>query len=159
MKRLAIYDINDYLLNATPVGEMLGYSGVGLRPIIPVQQQPEMNEQNPTHPYIVYAGRSTPDPQQWWMHEDIITYMIWGKEQESLNEIANEIVDVLARLDTSANELNRYLASVNRTDFIFYYVQVTSVMTPEAANAEGGRYGKPLTFRYEYSKTAGRDII
>lgn len=156
--RKAIYDLNDYLLNGTPVGAMMGYTGTGLRPIIPIQQVPEFSDMDAEIPYIVYAGRSVPLADQWWISQDEYTYMIWGNDLDTINDLGLEIVDVCQRLDESADDLNKYLASVNRRDFIFHSVRVMGDLTPESAQSEGGRYGKPIIIRTEYVKTAGRGI-
>lgn len=160
MSRDAVYDLNDYLLNATPVGGLLGWTNAPgeYRPIIPVQQQPEMNEENPTNPYMVYVTRTSPGIEQWWISMDEVTYTVWGKTLGELTNVTNELMDILKRLDDSAQELDAYLRSVGRRDFDFYYVRVVSVFSPEATAQEAGRYGKPITIRYEYANLRGRGV-
>lgn len=160
--RKALYDVNEYLLRATPVGPMLGYPNDAaptvLRPIIPVQQVPEFNSMDPEIPYIVYSGRSMPMIDQWWISQDEITYTIWGNDLDTINDVAIELFDIFRRLDESADDINNYLQSIGRNDFRFHFVRVMGDFTPEAATTEGGRFGHPITFRYEYVNQAGRGV-
>lgn len=158
--RLPIYDFNEYLLNATDVGTLLGYPNpTGLRPIIPTQQQPEPNDRNIVNPYIVYSFRTTTDPEMWWMHIDEVSYVIWGKSFDELAVIANEIMDNTRAMDESAGDLMDYLYSRGTgLDWRFHYVRLLGSFSPEPAGGEAGRLGWILTFRYGYSPIAGKHI-
>lgn len=159
-KRQPIFDINDYLLNGTNVGAMLGYPNqTGLRPIIPTQQQPEPNDRNVVNPYIVYSFRTMTDPDMWWMHMDEVSYVIWGKSFDELSEIANEIMDNTRAMDESAGDLMSYLYSRGTAiEWQFHYLRLMGSFSPEPAGGEAGRLGWILTFRYGYSPVSGKHI-
>lgn len=160
MKRLAVYDVNDYLMRGTDVGTLLGYVEGGLRPFIPVQQQPEFNEENPEHPYIVYRWRTSTPDDAWWEHMDELNYVIWGKDYDSLAEVANEILNEMRSLDQSAGDLNNWL-SANRpdgVDYIFHWVRVRASSAPDAATQEGGRLGWLISLQYQYVPVKGKYI-
>lgn len=159
-KRQPIYDINDYLLNGTEVGPLLGWpSTTGLRPILPVQQQPEPNERNKTFPYIVYSFRTVGGFDHWWTHTEEATFVIWGSSFDELSEVANEIIDNLHALDESAQDLMRYIEANNMTnEWEFHYIRLLSSTSPNPALQESGRLAWYLTFRYEYSPVNGKHI-
>lgn len=158
MSSQAVYLLNDYILNGTPVGPLLGYTGTGLRPIVPLQQQPEMNEQNRLHPYMAYSYRTSPDPLQWWMMMDEVTYVVWGQKVDDVNEVAGAMLNYFRRLDESAVDLMDYLRAKGDHRYQFHYVRVVNFFSPEPATAEAGRVGLPITLRYEYNSTAGIGI-
>jgi len=157
---MPVYDLNEYLLNGTRVGELLGWPNPeGLRPIIPIQQQPEPNSRNEVAPYMVYTVRTVHDPTNWWMNSDEVTYVIWGTSVDTLAEIANEIIDNCRAMDDSARDFNDFL--INRgtdPDYIFHWVRLIGSFSPQPAGQEGGRLGWIITLRYEYSPAAGKHI-
>jgi len=159
-KRQPIYDVNEYLLNGTQVGVLLGWPNVtGLRPIIPTQQQPEANERGSVRPYIVYSFRTVHDPDMWWMKTDEVSYVVWGSTFDELSEVANEIISNIQSMDESAGDIMRYLNSTTVTpQYIFHWVRLLASFSPEPAVQEGGRMGWIITFRYEYSDVVGKHL-
>lgn len=161
MARLAVYDVNDYVLNGTGAGALMGWpTQENIRPIVPAQQQPEMNEMNPEHPYMVYRWRTTTETDTWWEHTDELNYVIWGKSYDQLAGVANELVDAFRALDQSAGDLNDYLRA-NRPggpEYIFHWVKVLASISPEPAGQEAGRIGWVVSIRYQYVPVNGRFI-
>lgn len=159
-KRQPIFDLNDYLLNGTDVGTLLGWpNSTGVRPIIPTQQQPEPNDRNETSPYIVYGFRTIHDPDMWWLHADEVSYVIWGNSFEQLSEIANELIDNCRAMDDSASDLMTYLNNRGTTmEWQFHWVRLLGSFSPEPAGQEAGRLGWIITLRYEYSPLSGKHI-
>lgn len=159
MAKLAVYEFNDYILNGTDVGSLLGYDGTGLRPIVPLQQQPELNADNPKHPYIVYSWRTSMPDDAWWLHTDEVSYVIWGKNLAELSEVATEILNTCRALDESAEEAMKYFNSRQTESSVdFKYVRVMGSFSPEAPTSEGGRLGWLITIRYVYTPNAGKHI-
>lgn len=157
--KLAVYEFNDYILNGTGVGPLLGYTGTGLRPIIPLQQQPEFNKENPKHPYIVYSWRTSIPDDAWWLHADEVSYVIWGKNLGELSAVAMELIDNCRALDESAGDVMDYFrARGTEIPFDFKYVRVMGSFSPEVAIAEGGRIGWLVTMRYVYTPNSGKYI-
>lgn len=159
-KRQPIYDFNDYLLNGTDVGTLLGWPNPqGIRPIIPTQQQPEPNANVDDQPYIVYSFRTIHDPDMWWLHTDEVSYVIWGRSFDKLSEVANEIMDNARAMDDSAGDLMGYLISRGtEIEWKFHWVRVMASYSPEPASQEGGRLGWIITLRYEYSPLSGKHV-
>ena len=159
-KRQPVYDINEWLLNGTEVGALMGWPNPeGIRPFVPVQQQPETNDRTSENPYVVYSWRTIGGLDQWWVRTDEVTYVIWGRSVEQLSEIANEIVDHLIALDESAQDLMEYLGHTGRNlEWVFHYIRVVGSFSPDPASQEAGRLGWIVTFRYEYSPVNGKHI-
>lgn len=159
-KRQPVYDINEWLLNGTEVGALLGWPNPeDIRPIIPVQQQPETNDRTSESPYIVYTWRTVGGTDQWWIRTDEVNYVIWGRTVDELSEIANEIVDRLIALDESSADLMDYLEYSGRSlEWVFHYTRVIGSFSPDPAGQEAGRLGWIITFRYEYSPVNGKGI-
>lgn len=159
-KRQPVYDLNDYILNGTEAGALLGWPNAsGLRPIVPTQQQPEPNVRNEVSPYIVYSVRTTHDPVNWWINTDEVSYVIWGNSFEQLSEVANIIIDSCRAMDDSAGDIMRYLGSRGGPqEWAFHYIRLLSTLTPEPAAQEAGRMGWIITLRYEYSPLTGKHI-
>lgn len=135
---------------------MMGYDGYGPRPIYPVQQSPESNKSN--LPFMTYTTRTTTFNDFWWRHVEDVAYTIWSTSIDTANETAAELIDLMRRMDDSAEELNDFTHSQGYDDFRFYYIRLISATSPSPTDSEGGRYGQPVTFRYEYSKTHGRGL-
>lgn len=158
MVAIATYEINDYLLNGTPVGALLGYTGTGLKPIFPIQPTPEANEINPEFPFLTYSVRTITDPEMWWTSIDEVTYIISSNDFEDIIEVAKEMIDIFKRLDESASDLQKYLWLNGKYDFNFNYIRMVSSMFPDPAPEEGGRFKMPVTIRYSYTENSGRGI-
>jgi hypothetical protein len=164
MPNLPVYEVNDFILEGTnisapanpTVGEMMGYTGTGFKPIYPAQSVPEVDAR--TEPYIVYSTRRTTDIERWWETVEETTYVFYHKSIDTLDNISTELFDVFKRMDETAEDINAYLGVLGRDDYTFQYFRVLNDFSPEPAEQEGGLHGKIFTIRYAYVVNSGRNI-
>lgn len=150
MARIAIYDVNSYVMNRLsglllPVGT--------IPPIIPIQDIPESS--NYPASYIVYSVRTAPEPEQWWISTDDVNYIIWNKDLGPIQDVQTALTDLLRRMDDSAKDINDFLAAQNKNDFTFLSFRVIGTQLPSPSGSEGGILGQPFNFRYTYTINGG----
>lgn len=154
--KLAVHDVNkwvwDNLKRDLPI-EFEAYLTAGspvngLRPIIPSQQVPELNNVEGGAPYIVYTYTLTGAADSWWMLADNIVYTIYDNDEARLRRIQNYLNHLLRRIDHTAEEINAFLGD---SEFDIKFIAVTGGSGPDPFTAEGGRQAVMLTFRIEYT--------
>lgn len=150
---IAIYNVNDYVLNTIP--SLFNYTS-GLKPIIPIQDVPESITF--PGPYITYNVRTTVDPNMWWMSMDDVVYTIWDQDLDNISPITVALTNLFRRMDESATDITEYLDGIASNDFTFHSFKIMSIMSPSPLTLEGERYGQPFNFRYTYMLNAGTGI-
>lgn len=150
MARIAIYDVNSYVLSSL-AGLLLPAGSIP--PIIPIQDIPEAS--NFPGSYIVYSVRSAPDPDQWWIHTDDVNYIIWNKDLGKIQDVQTALTDLLRRMDDTATQLNDFLTAAGRNDFTFLSFRIIGTQFPSPVDTEGGEMGQPFNFRYTYTINGG----
>lgn len=126
-----------------------GYDSIGLVPIIPTQQVPEMNNIVGGAPFIVYAYTRTAAAQSWWVNSEQCTYIVYDNDEERLRAVHTYMTDLLKRFDETARAVNNYLGAASKFDF--KWIGLASSVGPEAAIQENGRQGAMVSIRYEYT--------
>lgn len=103
----AAYALNSYtwkLLEAN-----LGWKKVlGVPPIIPVQQQPEMLQSN--RAFIVYGSAIHPASHLYVLKKEAVSYLIYGTGPTEVNRVCNLLSDTFERQDEAAYDVNEWLA-------------------------------------------------
>jgi hypothetical protein len=104
--------------------------GKSIIPILPVQQQPEMNQflNNKTH--IVYDKVGMSYEDNWAICCEQILFTIYDSDYAKINEIRNLIVDLFRRMDESAGDLNRYNGLSEKFKFHSIYIADISPTSP-----------------------------
>ena len=104
--------------------------GKSIVPILPVQQQPEMNQflNNKTH--IVYDKVGMSYEDNWAICCEQILFTIYDSDYAKINEIRNFMVDLFRRMDESAGDLNRYSGLSEKFKFHSIYIADISPTTP-----------------------------
>lgn len=104
--------------------------GKSIVPILPVQQQPEMNQflNNKTHIIYDKVGMSYED--NWMICNEQILFTIYDSDYAKINEIRNFMVDLFRRMDESAGDLNRYSGLSEKFKFHSIYIADISPTTP-----------------------------
>jgi hypothetical protein len=104
--------------------------GKSIVPILPVQQQPEMNQflNNKTHIIYDKVGMSYED--NWMICNEQILFTIYDSDYAKINEIRNLMVDLFRRMDESAGDLNRYSGLSEKFKFHSIYIADISPTTP-----------------------------
>jgi hypothetical protein len=133
----AMYDIRQFIWTNLQDSEILDkddyYSddlGKSIIPILPVQQQPEMNQflNNKTH--IVYDKVGMSYEDNWAICCEQILFTIYDSDYAKINEIRNLIVDLFRRMDESAGDLNRYNGLSEKFKFHSIYIADISPTSP-----------------------------
>jgi hypothetical protein len=104
--------------------------GKSIVPILPVQQQPEMNQflNNKTH--IVYDKVGMSYEDNWAICCEQILFTIYDSDYAKINEIRNFMVDLFRRMDESAGDLNRYSGLSEKFKFHSIYIADISPTSP-----------------------------
>lgn len=149
MATKAIYKINDYILNGSDVGTLLGWPNKsGIRPIVATQDAPEV--QNSKTPWIVYSVRTTNDIDCWWLMRDDVTFIIYHNDADTLNDVGSALIKLFKTQDAAAENINAYLRGNNDGDYEFQYSSLTHDLSPDPASAEAGVMAKMFVFRVGY---------
>jgi hypothetical protein len=145
--------LNSYVLHLLVEEEMIP-TGYSWSPIIPAQQDQELMSMNPEKPFIVYDVRTPQIGVDWFMYENMISYVVYSSDAAEANRLVNWFVDVFRRFDQSAEDVNTWLRS--GTDerlkkFNFHQINVAAAVPVEPAENEGGRYSGFVSLRYSFS--------
>ena len=156
---LAINDVKSYLWNQIVAQELLDANdyyadglSIPLIPIIPAQQIPEFNNLLPAKTHIIYTYDMAAIPQNWWMMTDVINFMVVSPDYEKIQQLLNFMVDLFRRYDESA--VNVQNSSIISNTFLFHYTSVSTVISPEPLDEEGGLRMGRITIRCNYSRIA-----
>lgn len=154
---MIVYAVNSYVtrllqqeLEWTPVNNLI--------PVVPAQQIPElMNGGKPFMAYMWSEEYNSGDPSP--VGSGILTYAIYAKTVEQVNDAAQLIFDAFTHEDSAYNmnswiQLNSPLTSADKK----HTVSSTEGMNMDSAGAvesEGGRYPATVQVRVRYIR---RDI-
>lgn len=155
---LAIYDIREYLwdnLKSSGVLNEQDYFADGFNtpivPIIPSQQIPEMNNLLPGKPYIVYEYETLPIGPNWWISEEVATFLIYSTDYDMINSILTLMVDIFRRYDDSASEIRQF--NIQSSNFEFHYTAIDKIkFVEEPSRHEGGIKTGLANILYAYGR-------
>lgn len=130
----------------------------GITPIVPLSEEPEL--QDTTKPYLVY-GYATDSSRDLWAHKSgSMTFAIYDQNFRRLTRIVNVLEATFERLDDTANEINKFTTRMAEADSndAFIGIRFTTIRigfveggTPEIE--EGGRQSALFNIRYSYITT------
>lgn len=124
----------------------------GLTPIVPSEQQPEMNDFG--KPYVVYSAAIQATNTMYLVQEEQIAYTIYSEDQLSIRQAVNLGYNYMNRYDDAAKDLNRYLSvwgSPADKKFDYKYLRVLTATMPDASDEEGGIQSGMLIIRACYT--------
>jgi len=155
--RSAVAEILDYLwwqLQVegifNPADYFIGEYSLGLVPIVPVQDQPELANQLGSLPYIVWDHYTTPTNArtEWWRRRGEIHLNVYSPDVSEIISIGEFLEDKFKKMDESARDINDFIGPQN--PFIFHCVEFMSFETYRPAKSEGGRTVGEAIISYEY---------
>jgi hypothetical protein len=128
------------------------HGAIPLVPIIPSQQLPEFTEIAGGAPFIVYNYTDLDTGSTWYIQEQTNAYVIYDNDEERLRTIHNYMIDLLRRMDWTAQEVNSFLMAgiepgTQADQFDFKSVYVTLSNGPEPFEQQGGRQGALVVCR------------
>jgi hypothetical protein len=102
LKKADIFDPNDYYSDNI---------NMEVIPIIPVQQQPELNQFLSGKKHIVYDKIGISYEENWMICCEKILFTIYSTDVSDIYEIRNLMTDLFRRMDESAKDLNYSIIS------------------------------------------------
>lgn len=126
-----------------------GNPALGLVPIIPSQQVPQFTDIIGGAPFIVYSYIKNGVAERFWMNSEQASYIIYDNNEERLRSIFNFMVELLQRVDWSAQEANDYLKP---SKFDFKSISLLSATGPEPYQSEGGRQAAMINVNISYTQ-------
>jgi len=151
----AVWDVNRWLREDADIKRLMNIPRQnGIVPFFPIQQEPESRI-----PFFRYIVRTNTDSEMWFMRTDTIIYILHDNNLERATRINNVMIEMLSRLDESAQELNNFLDSQQtKSEFIFHTCSLLGSLNPEPAGQEAGIVQKVTTFNVQYMLKNGRGI-
>lgn len=135
-----IFDLEDYY------SENIGDTIV---PIIPVQQQPELNQFLSGKKHIVYDKIGLVYDDNWLICNEKFLFTIYATDVDQINEIRNLMVDIFRRMDESARDLNSSKAS---DKFIFHNSLVLEITSISPSDELQGFMSSDVILEVKYSR-------
>jgi len=144
LSSLGIFNEDDYYsdnLNETLV------------PIVPVQQQPEMNQFLSGKKHIVYDKIGMSYEDLWAICCEQILFTIYSTDVSEINEIRNFMTDEFRRVDESARDVNNWVDLSNK--FKFYSIFIADISPTEPSQEMEGFLSADIVLEIKYSRAAG----
>ncbi len=128
--------------------------GLEINPIIPVQQQPELNQFLSGKKHIVYDKISTSYEENWMICCEQILFTLYSTDVSEINEIRNLMIDLFRRMDDSARDLN---GSIETGKIIFHNTMVAEISPTTPSEEIQGFFSTDVILEVKYSRTVSKD--
>jgi hypothetical protein len=138
---LGIFDENDY--HSENLGETLV-------PIVPVQQQPEMNQFLSGKKHIVYDKIGMSYENNWMICCEQILLTIYSTELIDIVEIRNFLTDEFRRMDESARDVNKWTGLSDK--FKFHSIHIADISSTAPSEEIQGFYASDVILEIKYSR-------
>jgi hypothetical protein len=99
-------------------------------PILPVQQQAELNQFLSGKKHLVYDKVSSSYDNMWYICNEQILFTVYSTDISEINEIRNFMTDLFRRMDESAQDMNRWAGISDKFKFHSIYISDISSTTP-----------------------------
>lgn len=121
-----------------------------INPIIPVQQQPELNQFLSGKKHIVYDKIGSSVEDNWMISCDQLLFTIYAVDILDLTEIRNFMIDLFRRMDDSARDVNGFEGLSDKFKFHSLYVVDVSPVAP--SEELQGLLTADITIEAKYSR-------
>ena len=138
---LGIFDEQDYY------SENLGEA---LVPIVPVQQQPEMNQFLSGKKHIVYDKIGMSYENNWMICCEQVLLTIYSTELIDIVEIRNFLTDEFRRMDESARDVNRWSGLSDK--FKFHSIHIADISSTAPSEEIQGFYASDVILETNHSR-------
>jgi hypothetical protein len=156
----AMYEIRRHLWEELVLSKLVKSSdyyientGSEIIPIIPVQQQPELNQFLSGKTHIVYDKVGMTYEDNWLICCEKLLFTIYSTSVSEINAIRNLMLDVFRRMDDSARDLN---ASRNTDKIIFHNTMVMETTPTEPSQELQGFLSTDVMIEVKYSRITDR---
>jgi hypothetical protein len=146
LKSNSLFDASDYYSDNL---------GEELIPIIPVQQQPEMNQFLSGKKHIVYDKIGMSYEDNWVISCEQILFTIYSTDISEINQIRNLMMDLYRRMDESARDANSYNGISQK--FKFYSIFVADVSPTAPSEELAGFLSADIILEVKYARHVGID--
>jgi hypothetical protein len=137
----AIFDPQDYYSDNI---------GQEIIPIIPVQQQPELNQFLSGKKHIVYDKIGMSYEDNWAICCEQILFTIYSVEIDEINEIRNLMVDTFRRMDDSAKDINNNTSLSKK--FKFHSIYMADISNTSPSEESKGFLSTDVIIEVKYSR-------
>ena len=124
--------------------------GEELIPIIPVQQQPEMNQFLSGKKHIVYDKIGMSYEDNWVICCEQILFTVYSTDVSEINEIRNFMTDLFRRMDDSAKDINQFGSLNNK--FKFHSIFIADISPTEPSEEIQGFLSTDIILEVKYSR-------
>ena len=152
----AMYEIRKHLWQELILNKIFNDSdyysdniGKEIIPIIPVQQQPELNQFLSGKKHIVYDKIGLSYEENWMICCEKILFTIYATDFSEINQIRNLMLDVFRRMDDSAKDLN---ASKSTTKIKFFNTMVVEISPTEPSQELQGFLSADVILEVKYAR-------
>jgi hypothetical protein len=128
-------------------------SGTEIIPIIPVQQQPDLNQFLSGKAHIVYDKTGLSYEENWMICCEKILFTIYSTDVSEINSIRNLMLDVFRRMDLSAKDLNK---SKDTDKIIFFNTMVLEITPTEPSMELDGFLSTDVILEVKYARVTDR---
>jgi hypothetical protein len=129
--------------------------GEELIPIIPVQQQAEMNQFLSGKKHIVYDKIGMSYEDNWVICCEQILFTIYSTDISEINQIRNLMLDLYRRMDESARDTNLYSGISQK--FKFYSIFVADISPTAPSEELAGFLSTDIVLEVKYARHVGID--
>ena len=141
LKSISIFDENDYYsdnLDET------------LIPIVPVQQQPEMNQFLSGKKHIVYDKVGMSYENNWMICCEQILLTLYSPDLLDIVEMRNFLTDEFRRMDESARDVNKWEGLSDK--FKFHSIQISDISATAPSEEIQGFFAADVVLEVKYSR-------
>lgn len=126
----------------------------GLIPMVPVQQQPELNSQS--GPFIVFGSAFDPISPMWLINSETVAFTVFSRDESDINKVTQLVVDDLKRFDEAAAKINTFIDSLAPShpakDIDFKSVRISGASGPQPSIQEQGRKDGNIIVKAQYTR-------
>ena len=152
----AMYEIRKHLWQELILNKIFNDSdyysdniGKEIIPIIPVQQQPELNQFLSGKKHIVYDKIGLSYEENWMICCEKILFTIYATDFSEINQIRNLMIDVFRRMDDSAKDLN---ASKSTQKIKFFNTMIAEISPTEPSQELQGFLSADVILEVKYAR-------
>ena len=124
--------------------------GTTIIPIIPVQQQPELNQFLSGKKHIVYDKTGITYDDTWLICNEQVMFTLYSTDISEINEMRNFIIDLFRRSDESARDINNFIG--NSSKFRFHTVYIGDISPTAPSDEVLGFLSTDVIVEIKYSR-------
>lgn len=153
----AMYEIRRHLWEELTLSKLIKPSdyyientGNEIIPIIPVQQQPDLNQFLSGKTHIVYDKIGMSYENNWMICCEQILLTIYSTELIDIVEIRNFLTDEFRRMDESARDVNKWTGLSDK--FKFHSIHIADISSTAPSEEIQGFYASDVILEIKYSR-------